>query len=83
MFADWYAELSLATFLLMSARVNRPQIMTWGGRIFTLYLNYVTGYTSPLLFLFERTHNYPVDDQGLLLWQSVVWAGPKFVLSNM
>ena len=29
---------------------------TWGGRILTLHLNYVAGYTGPLLFLFERTH---------------------------
>jgi len=28
-----------------------------------LHLN-VAGYTGPLLFLFKRTHNYPVDDQG-------------------
>ena len=29
---------------------------TWGCRILTLHLNYVAGYTGPLLFLFERTH---------------------------
>ena len=28
---------------------------TWGGRILTLHLNYVAGYTDPLRFLFERT----------------------------
>ena len=28
---------------------------TWGGRILTFHLNYVAGYTNPLLFLFERT----------------------------
>jgi len=28
---------------------------TWGGRILSLHLNYVAGYTGPLLFLFERT----------------------------
>ena len=43
-----------------------PPSRTWGGRILTLHLNYVAGYTNPLLFLFEQTHNYPVDDQGLL-----------------
>ena len=42
---------------------------TWGGRILTLHLNYVAGYTGPLLFLFERTHNYSVDNQGLVLWR--------------
>jgi len=42
---------------------------TWGCRILTLHLNYVAGYTSPLLFLFERTHNYFVDNQGLLPWR--------------
>jgi len=38
---------------------------TWGGRILTLHLNYVAGYTGPLLFLFERTHNFYVDNHGL------------------
>jgi len=47
-------------------RVNRPGIITWGGRILTLHLNYVAGYTSPLLFLCERTYNYYVDNQGLV-----------------
>ena len=42
---------------------------TWGGRILTLYLNYVTGYTSPIHFLSERTHNYYVDNQGLVPWR--------------
>jgi len=32
------------------------------------HLNYVTGYTGPFLFLFERTHNYYVDNQGLVPW---------------
>ena len=49
--------------------VNRPQIITWGCRILTLHLNYVTDYTGPLLFLSERTHNYYVDNQGLVLWR--------------
>jgi len=43
-----------------------PPWITWGVRILTLHLNYVTGYTSPLLFLFKRTHNYYVDNQGLV-----------------
>jgi hypothetical protein len=43
--------------------------MTWEGRILTLRLNYVAGYTGPLLFLFERTHNYYVDNQGLVTWR--------------
>jgi len=42
---------------------------TWGSRILTLHLNYVAGYTGPLLFLFERTHNYSFDNQGLLPWR--------------
>jgi len=33
---------------------------TWGARIHTLHLNYVAGYTGPLLFLFKWTHNYYV-----------------------
>jgi len=40
---------------------------TWGCLILTLHLNYVADYTSPLLFLFERTHNYSVDNQGCVL----------------
>ena len=43
--------------------------MTWGVRILTLHLIYVAGYTGPLLFLFERTHNYYVDNQGLVPWR--------------
>jgi len=46
-------------------RVNRPGIITWGGRILTLHLNY----TGPLLFLFEQTHNYYVDNQRLVPWR--------------
>jgi len=30
--------------------------------------NYVAVYIGPLLLLFERTHNNPVDNQGLLPW---------------
>ena len=40
---------------------------TWGCRILTLHHNYVAGYTGPLLFLFERTHNYSGDVCGVLL----------------
>jgi len=32
-----------------------PTLGSWGVRILTLHLNYVAGYTGPLLFLFERT----------------------------
>jgi len=35
----------------------------------TLHLNYVAGYTGPLLFLFERTHYYSADNQGLVPWR--------------
>jgi len=34
-----------------------PSQISWGVRILNLYLNYVTSYTDPLLFLFERTYN--------------------------
>jgi hypothetical protein len=44
-------------------------LITWGVRILTLHLNYVAGYTSPLLFLFEQTHNYYVDNRGLKPWR--------------
>jgi hypothetical protein len=44
-------------------------LITWGVWILTLHLNYVAGYTDPLLFLFERTHNYYVENQGLVPWR--------------
>ena len=37
-----------------------PPLDNLGFRILTLCLNYVVGYTDPLLFLCERTHNYYV-----------------------
>jgi len=46
-----------------------PPLITWGVRILTLRLNYVAGYTDPLPFLFERTYNYYVDNQGLVPFQ--------------
>ena len=59
-------------------RVNRP-LTTWGGWILTLHLNYVAGYTDPLLFLFERTQQLaPLTTKGKP-WRLRVWAGPKFV----
>jgi len=30
--------------------------------------NYIASYTGPLLFLFEWTHNYSVDKQGIVPW---------------
>jgi len=52
-------------------RVNRPQIISLVGRILTLHLNrdYVAGYTGPLHFLCEQTHNYYVGNQGLVPWR--------------
>jgi len=55
-----------------------------GGWILTLHLNYVAGYTGPLLFLFEQTHNYTDlltirgfcdefciwDTEGILHWDT-------------
>ena len=54
---------------------------TWGCRILTLNLNYVAGYTGPLLFLFERTHNSVTTliTRGLCPGSSVVWAGASLV----
>jgi len=43
--------------------------VTWGGRILILHLNYVAGYTGPLVFLCEQTHNYSVDNRGLVPWR--------------
>jgi len=52
---------------------------TRGGRILTLHLNYVAGYTCPLLFLFEQTQQLtPLTTRGKP-WRLRVWAGPKFV----
>jgi len=34
----------------------------WGGQILTFHLNYVA---DPLLFLFEWTNNYRIDNQKL------------------
>ena len=42
---------------------------TWRGNILALHLNYVAGYTSPLLSLVERTHHYLFHNQGLLPWR--------------
>ena len=38
---------------------------TWDGRI----PHPSPGYTGPLLFFFERTHNYSVDNQRLVPWR--------------
>jgi len=46
-----------------------PPLITWGVWILTLRLNYVASYTGPLLFLFDRTYNYYVDNQGLVPWR--------------
>jgi len=43
---------------------------SWGDQTLTHHFSYVASYTDPLLFLFEQTHNYPVDDQGLSPWMS-------------
>ena len=67
----WYVscsrEFSLLCFIkpILGNRYSPgiiPAQGTWGGRILTLHLNDVAGYTGPLLFLFERT-------QQLLRWQ--------------
>jgi len=62
----------LLCFIIIPMLGNRygPGVIgTWGDRILTLHLNYVAGYTGPLLFLFERTHNYSVDNHGLVPWR--------------
>ena len=63
-----YRALRSGTVQVGIGLTVRP-LTAWGGRISTLNLNYVAGYTGPLLFLFERTHNYPVHNQGLLPWR--------------
>jgi len=56
-FNKWYWGIIMVLGITVPGfpRVSRPQIIIWGGRILTLHLNCVAGYTSPLLFLFERT----------------------------
>jgi len=55
---------------------------TWGGQILTLHLNYVAGYTGPLLFLFEQTQQLtPLTTRGKP-WRPRVWAGPMFVRTH-
>ena len=46
-----------------------PLWINWGVWILTLHLNYVTGCTGHLLFLFKRTYKYYVDKQGLVPWR--------------
>jgi len=48
-------------------RYGPGSVLKSGGRILTLHLNYVAGYTGLLLFLFKRTHNYYVDNRGCTL----------------
>ena len=59
---------------------NKSNINQPGGcRSLILHLNYVAGYTDPLLFLFERTQQLtPLTTRGKP-WRLRVWAGPKFV----
>ena len=64
--------------LLRTSSTCLPQT-TSGGRILTLHLNYVAGYTSPLLFLFKQAHNYLLTTKGFYPRGSVVWASPKIV----
>ena len=51
----------------------------WGGWILNLHLDYVAGCTDPLIYLFELTHKYPVDDQCFCPGSSIVRACPKSV----
>ena len=56
---------------------------TWGGRIFTLHLKYVAGYTGPLLILFEQTHIYYIDNQGLVPWRLLRLGRSKVRLASL
>ena len=58
-------------------RVNRPQIITCGGRILTLHLDYVAGYTCPLIFLFERPACETVRNSDKInFWQCAFGLSP-------
>ena len=50
---------------------------TWGVWILILHLDYVASYTDPLLFHFERTYNYYVDNQRLVPWRLCCVGGSK------
>ena len=50
---------------------------TWGCR--TPHLEYVAGYTNPLLFLFEQTQQLMVLTTRGKPWWLRVWANPEFV----
>jgi len=58
----------MSVILNRGMRPQNPPLDKLGWLDLDLHLNCVVGYTSPLLFLFERTHNYLVDKQGLLPW---------------
>jgi len=53
----------------LQAAPPRGQFLFSTSAIREMHLNYVAGYTGHLLFLFERTHNYSVDNQGLVPWR--------------
>jgi len=55
---------------------------TWGGRILTLHLTYVAGYTDPHFFLFERTQQLTPLTTRCKPWRLRVWADPKFVRTH-
>jgi len=57
-------EVKTETELYLITTISCPALSwtAWGGWMFALHLHYVV----PLFSLFKRTHNYPVDDQGLL-----------------
>ena len=61
-----FIDLILGKSLSLCHSLNQG---TWVAGFHTLHLNYVAGYTGPILFLFERTHNYSIDNQGLVPWQ--------------
>jgi len=56
---------AFALFVFVRAPLPAALPRTWGGRIIIWHLNYLAGNTVLFLFLFEQTHIYPDDDQGL------------------
>jgi len=51
---------------------------TVGGQILTLRLNYVAGYTSPLLSLFEWIQQLTPSTARDKLWRLCIWASQMF-----
>jgi len=62
-------------------RVNRAEMVIWGGPILTLYLNYAAGYIGPLRASSSSNGptTTPLTTRGFCPGGYVIWVCPKFV----